>query len=149
MQSPKFEEVVETIAARDSRYHRDAYFFMREALEYTQHSVGKSKREEIRHVTGKELLDGIRRYALEQFGPMVTTVFSEWGIKSSEDFGEMVFNMVEANLLAKTEQDSREDFKCGYSFFEAFRKPYLPSSRLDGLAKVDADARAQFKTHHE
>ena len=128
MQSPKFEEVVQTIVAHDPRYHRDAYFFMREALEYTQHSTGKPKRDEIRHVSGKELLDGIRCYAIEQFGPMVTTVFSEWGVKSCQDFGELVFNMVEANLLAKTEKDSREDFKVGYGFFEAFRKPYLPSS---------------------
>ena len=127
MKSLKFEEILETISGKDQRYHRDAYIFMREALEYTQSSMGTSKRENVRHISGGELLEGIRRFALDQFGPMVTTVLSEWGIQSCEDFGELVFNMVEHNLLAKTERDSRDDFKGGYTFFDAFRKPYLPT----------------------
>jgi uncharacterized repeat protein (TIGR04138 family) len=72
-------------------------------------------------------LEGIRHYSLEQFGPMVPTVLGEWGIRSCEDVGEVVFNMVEANLLAKTDTDSREDFKGVYDFEEAFVKPYRPS----------------------
>ena len=127
MQSPKFEEVLETITAKDSRYHRDAFLFMREALEYTQHHIRSGKREHSGHVTGTELLDGIRRYALDQFGPMAITVLDEWGIHRCEDFGELVFLMVEYNLLSKTENDSREDFQGGYTFEDAFRKPYLPS----------------------
>ena len=58
---------------------------------------------------------------------MTLTVLEEWGIKCCEDFGEIVFNMVENKLLAKTEQDSREDFRNGYDFHDAFRKPFLPS----------------------
>lgn len=131
MQSPKFEEVLQTIIEKDPRYPREAYSFMREALEFTQRSIGSSKREDAHHVSGGQLLDGIRRYSIEQFGPMVTTVFGEWGIHACEDFGELVFNMVEHNILAKTDNDSRDDFKNGYTFFEAFRKPYLPSSKLD------------------
>jgi uncharacterized repeat protein (TIGR04138 family) len=129
MQAVNFEEILEKIVAKDPRYLSDGYFFLREALDHTQKIVGKAKKGEIRHVTGQELLSGIREYALSQYGPMTLTVLEEWGIHSCEDFGEMVFNMVANNLLAKTEKDSREDFKDGYSFDDAFRKPFLPSRK--------------------
>lgn len=142
MQEVSFEQALEQIRAKDPRYARDAYLFIREALDHTQKTANKSSRESrpgrgekpaeglpIRHVTGQELLDGIRIYALEQFGPMVLTVFEEWSIRSCADFGEIVFNMVEIGLLAKTDKDSREDFQKGYSFEEAFRKPFLPEGK--------------------
>jgi len=128
MQAASFEEAIEQIAAKDPRYHREAYFFLREALDHTYIMTGKPpKKNEVHHVSGKELLKGIREYALQQFGPMTLTVLDEWGVKCCEDFGEIVFNMVETKLLAKTEQDSRADFQNGYDFHEAFRKPFLPS----------------------
>ncbi len=83
----------------------------------------------MRHVTGQELLDGLRQHALLQFGPMAITVFEEWGIRTCQNFGEIVFNMVEIGLLAKTEKDSRDDFQNGYDFTEAFCKPYWPKAR--------------------
>jgi uncharacterized repeat protein (TIGR04138 family) len=131
MQAVNFEEILEKIVTNDPRYQRDGYIFLREALDYTQKVVSKSKKDEVRHVSGQELLGGIRDYALSQYGPMSATVLEEWGIRSCEDFGEMVFNMVENNLLAKTDKDSREDFKAGYSFEEAFRKPFLPTRKSD------------------
>ena len=128
MQAASFEEVIEQIATQDRRYHREAYFFLREALNHTQKMTGKlPKKNEIRHVSGQELLKGIREYALQQFGPMTLTVLHEWGIQCCMDFGEIVFNMVESKLLAKTEKDSREDFRKGYDFHDAFRNPFLPS----------------------
>jgi len=127
MQEVIFDEALEQILARDSRFHRDAYHFLREALDYTQRNQPREPRAKIRHVTGQELLDGIRRYALEQYGPMAMTVLGEWGIHRCEDFGEIVFNMVEVRLLAKTDQDSHDDFRNGYEFAEAFKKPFLPS----------------------
>ena len=128
MQAASFEEAIEQIAAQDLRYNREAYFFLREALDHTHKITGKPpKKNELRHVSGQELLKGIREYALQQFGPMTLTVLEEWGIRCCEDFGEIVFNMVENKLLAKTEQDSREDFRNGYDFHDAFRKPFLPS----------------------
>jgi uncharacterized repeat protein (TIGR04138 family) len=130
MQEINFDEAVEQILAKDSRYTRDAYLFVREALDYTQKLVGKETRGTIRHVSGQELLDGIRRFALNQFGPMVVTVFEEWGVHNCLDFGEIVFNMVESSLLAKTEKDTRDDFQNGYNFTEAFRKPFWPQSKL-------------------
>lgn len=138
MQEASFDGVVEQIRQKDPRYAKDAYLFVREALDHTQkihlkatrHAAGRISKIEgeapIRHVTGQELLDGIRTYALQQFGPMVPTVFEEWGLHECADFGEIVFNMIEIGLLAKTKKDSREDFKVGYSFEDAFRKPFLP-----------------------
>jgi uncharacterized repeat protein (TIGR04138 family) len=130
MQEVSFDEALDLIRTKDPRYARDAYQFVREALDHTQKTIGKDERGRVRHVTGQELLAGIREYALSQFGPMTMTVLEEWGIVQCQDFGEIVFNMVEFGILAKTEKDSREDFKTGYDFKEAFRKPYLPSHRL-------------------
>jgi uncharacterized repeat protein (TIGR04138 family) len=135
MQEINFDEAVEQILAKDSRYTRDAYLFVREALDYTQRIVGKETRGAIRHVSGQELLDGIRRFALNQFGPMVVTVFEEWGVHNCRDFGEIVFNMVESSLLAKTEKDTRDDFQNGYNFTEAFRKPFWPQSKSNSETK--------------
>jgi len=130
MQEINFDEALEAILANDPRFSREVYLFVREALDFTQKLVVKDNRGQVRHVSGQELLDGIRQYALQQFGPMAATVFEEWGVKNCRDFGEIVFNMVEASLLAKTEKDSRTDFQNGYDFTEAFRKPFWPQSRM-------------------
>ena len=129
MEMPNLEKAIEHILQQDSRYHRDSYFFLREALEYTQKIAGKPKTSEMRHVSGRELLTGIREYALTQYGPMAMTVLEEWGIHSCEDFGEIVFKMVEHNLLAKTDADTHDDFKNGYDFGEVFKKPFQPSQK--------------------
>ena len=135
MHEATFEEGVTLIVARDARYHRDGYAFVREALDFTQKAVLKENQGLARHVSGQELLSGIREYALQQFGPMTMTVLEEWGIKQCEDFGEIVFNMVEIGLLAKTDKDSRDDFQGGYSFPDAFRKPFLPATKSDSEKK--------------
>lgn len=135
MQEINFDEAVDLIVARDARYTRDAYVFVREALDFTQKLIVKENRGQIRHVTGQELLDGIRQFALQQFGPMTMTVFEEWGVRHCRDFGEIVFNMVEIGLLAKTETDSRDDFQNGYDFTAAFRKPFWPAQKLKPESK--------------
>jgi uncharacterized repeat protein (TIGR04138 family) len=144
MQEVNFDEVLDLILGRNPRYARDAYHFLREALDFTQKQISKENKGKVRHVagqelldhvTGQELLDGIRQHALQQFGPMTVTVFEEWGIRNCKDFGEMVFYMVESGLLAKTEKDSRTDFHEGYDFTEAFEKPFWPESRLKAEAK--------------
>ena len=127
---------MELILAKDSRYTREAYVFVREALDFTQKLVGRESRgTTIRHVSGQELLKGIRQFALQQFGPMAMTVFEEWGVHHCRDFGEIVFNMVEIGLLAKTEKDTRDDFQNGYDFTDAFRKPFWPSQKLNPEVK--------------
>lgn len=135
MHEATFEEGLELILAKDSRYHRDAYIFIREALDHTQKCIVKENRGQLRHVTGQELLAGIREYALAQFGPMALTVLDEWGVRRCQDFGEIVFNMVDMKLLAKTETDSREHFQEGYEFEEAFRKPFLPENKRTAVEK--------------
>ncbi len=129
MQDASFDEPFAKIQAKDSRYHREAYVFVREALEVTQKCINKDARRRGRHISGQQLLAGIREYALEQFGPMAKTVFEEWGIRSCEDFGEIVFHMIEVDWFAKTAKDSRADFAGGYTFDEAFLKPFLPRSK--------------------
>jgi uncharacterized repeat protein (TIGR04138 family) len=135
MQEVNFDEALEQILAKDERFHRDAYLFMREALDFTQKLVGRENQGKVRHVTGQELLDGLRQYALQQFGPMSATVFEEWGIRNCQNFGEIVFNMVEIGLLAKTEKDTRDDFQTGYDFTDAFRKPFWPEHKLKADGK--------------
>jgi len=136
MQEINFDEAVELILVRDTRFAREAYTFVQEALGFTQKLVVKeNQRTKIRHVSGQELLDGIRQFALNQFGPMTVTVLEEWGVRNCRDFGEIVFNMVEAGLLAKTDKDSRDDFRNGYDFTEAFRKPFWPQDRIQSEPK--------------
>jgi uncharacterized repeat protein (TIGR04138 family) len=130
MHEVNFDEVLDQVLATDNRYHRDAYHFIREALDFTQKIVGRENAGKVRHVTGQELLNGLRQYALQQYGPMAVTLFEEWGVNHCKDFGEIVFNMVETGLLAKTEKDSREDFRDGYDFTEAFRKPFWPGKKI-------------------
>jgi uncharacterized repeat protein (TIGR04138 family) len=127
MQPINFEEAIRKIVAADPRYPAEAYFFVQEALQHTQRALGRHKTED-KHVGGRELLAGIREYALKSFGPMVPTVLGEWGIHRCEDFGEIVFNMIEHNLATKRATDSREDFRAGYDFDEVFRKPFRPSN---------------------
>ena len=135
MQEINFDEKVEMILARDPRFTREAYTFVREALDFTQKLIVKETHGQIRHVTGQELLEGIRQYALQQFGPMAVTVFEEWGIRNCGDFGEIVFNMVDIDLLAKTDKDSRDDFQNGYDFNDAFRKPFWPENKVKAERK--------------
>ncbi len=127
MIKPTYEQALELILARDSRYHEQAYLFLREALDFTIKNLKKPVEGEGRHVTGQELLEGIRQYALQEFGAMAHTVLNRWGIARCEDFGEIVFNLVEQGVLGKTDKDSRKDFAGGYGFEEAFRKPFLPA----------------------
>jgi uncharacterized repeat protein (TIGR04138 family) len=125
MQKLDFGEALELIHATDPRYDRDAYHFLRDALDFTI-KLRKKAKEGAGHVNGPQLLEGIRQYALKQFGPMVPTVLSYWGIKRCDDFGEMVFNLIKVNIFGKTESDSIEDFKGGYDFHAAFVAPFLP-----------------------
>jgi uncharacterized repeat protein (TIGR04138 family) len=140
MQEASFDETLDVIRAKDPRFTREAYHFVREALDHTQRTIGRETQGRVRHVTGQELLAGIRVYALTQFGPMTTTLFDEWGIHACSDFGEIVFNMVDNGLLAKTKDDSRADFHGGYDFYDAFRRPFLPSDRQSQPAPTPASS---------
>ena len=127
LQKIGFAEALDSIVASDPRYQRDAYVFLRDSLDFTTKQQKKVKGATVRHVTGPELLGGVRQYALKEFGPLVMTVFDNWGIRSCEDMGNMVFNLISAGIFGKTEEDSIEDFKNVYDFEEAFAKPFAPA----------------------
>lgn len=128
MQKIGFAEALDSVVANDPRYHRDGYVFLRDALDFTTKQQKKIKGVSVRHVTGPELLDGVRQYSLREFGPMVMTVFDSWGIHSCEDIGHMVFNLIAAGVFGKTEEDSPKDFKGVYDFQEAFVQPFAPAN---------------------
>lgn len=130
MQKLGFAEALDRLVIQDPRYHRDAYIFLRDALDFTVKQLKKSSKEEVtRHVTPPQLLDGVRQFALKEFGPMVPMVFDFWGVRSCEDIGEIVFNLIRSRIFGKTESDSIEQFRGGYSFHEAFVAPYLPEEK--------------------
>lgn len=117
--SEDFYIKVNRIYAKDSRYLPDAYEFVMQALFFTQK---KLKRQG--HISASELLDGIKEFAIDQFGPLSHTVLEHWGITSTDDFGNIVFNMVENGLLKKTDDDKLEDFKGAYDLKEEFVRGY-------------------------
>jgi len=132
MPKNRFDDLLERVVQHDPRYHREAYLFIREALSHTQSTLAKLESKPTRHVSAQQLLEGIREHALAQYGPMAVTVLEYWGVYRCEDFGELVFNLIHAKVLRKTEKDSKEDFAKGYDFFDAFVKPFLPSRRSHG-----------------
>lgn len=130
MQGRDFSEVVAVIVRNDSRYDRGAYEFVRVALDHTLDAIVRDDpARKGQHVSGRELLEGIRTYALSQFGPMTKALFDQWGVHSGRDFGQIVFNLVEYGVFGKTENDSVDDFDDCYDFREAFVDPFLPPSR--------------------
>jgi uncharacterized repeat protein (TIGR04138 family) len=131
MQHLDFEEVLDQILQNENRYDRQAYGFVREALDYTQKIASKSQQDRIRHVSGMELLEGVRKFAVTQFGPMTKTVLNEWGLTKTLDFGEIVFILIDYSVLAKTQDDKVEDFDNGFSFEDAFVIPFLPKRKRE------------------
>jgi uncharacterized repeat protein (TIGR04138 family) len=116
------------VARRDGRYAYEAYEFVFQALNHAQKLLGREPPEEARarpaaesqyHVSGPELLAGVRDLALRDFGLMARTVFHLWGIRSTADFGEIVFNLIDAGLMSRTTEDRREDFCNVYDLDEA------------------------------
>jgi uncharacterized repeat protein (TIGR04138 family) len=130
MQDLEFTEIVGLICKEDARFDRKAYTFVRHALDQTVKDLKRKSPERTgksQHVTGAELLLGIRTYALDQYGPLTKTVLNLWGITRCSDFGDIVFNLIEYNVFSKTENDRREDFSDLYDFDEAFVRPFAPA----------------------
>ncbi|MDR1282859.1 MAG: hypothetical protein LBK99_18845 [Opitutaceae bacterium] len=124
-----FNQVIELIRKEDGRYPRQAYAFIREGLDQTVKQIRQQNAARARqslHVSGRELSEGLRDFALDRFGPMAKTVLNEWGIHRSDDFGEIVYNLIDYNIFSKTEADRREDFSGVFEFDDAFVKPFLP-----------------------
>lgn len=142
MDQTKFEAALTEIIEREPRYDRAAYHFLRESLDFTLKERKKATGQ-AGHVSGAQLLDGIRRYALKQFGPMVPTVFDHWGLRSTEDFGRMVFALVEVGIFSKTDEDTLQDFSGAYTFHEAFVAPFQPAPKVLPVRRITVDSPAQ------
>ena len=132
MQDLDFAEIVELIRKEDARYDRKAYTFVRQGLDHTVKNLKKAdpaRTQQSQHVSGPELLEGLRVYALDQFGPLAKTVLESWGVHRCADFGEIVFNLIEYRIFSKTENDRREDFTEVFDFDDAFVKPFQPANK--------------------
>mgnify|MGYP001966692829 CR=1 FL=1 len=138
MSDKNFPEVIKEIHQKDDRFGKGAYYFVREALDHTLKSMEKDRSLNKGHVSGRELLEGIRDYALDRFGPMTMTLMHHWNVKKCRDFGDIVFNLVDHGILGQTENDSLDDFEGGYSFKEAFENPFLPDAGTG--SKSDSDS---------
>ena len=122
----------EKMRAQAGPYPRQAFQFVRDGLAHAverTHGEGLSgdSSDESKHVSGQELCLGLREYALDRYGCMAGTVLDHWGLHATDDFGRIVFAMVEAGLMNKTEDDRLEDFHCVYTFAEAFSPKQLSS----------------------
>lgn len=106
------------VAERHSKFKFEAYSFVMGALNHTL-----SKLEKPRHLSGQEFCEGIREFAISQYGPLTLLVLEHWGITRTHDFGEMVFALVDEGLMSKTPEDSVTDFDDVYDFRDAFARP--------------------------
>ena len=139
MKIPPLAEAIKRLCARDPRYAPEAYQFLLDGLQETVRQIHE-KEKAPRHVTGAELAEGLRRHALAQFGPLAMTVLNRWGVRTTRDFGEIVFAMLEAGLLGKTPDDKIEDFDNIYDFDRFFRAPYRPRRSRPPRKKPDPQA---------
>ncbi|MGA0899806.1 MAG: Minf_1886 family protein [Luteolibacter sp.] len=130
MQAIQFEESIANILKRDARFDAHAYFFLKEALDFTLKRIAETNAGQARHVSGAELLLGFRDHALEQFGPMAATLMAEWGVHRGEDVGDMVFHLIEEQVFGKQESDSHKDFADVMNLMGSLQAPFLPESKL-------------------
>lgn len=129
MQAIQFEQSIVSILKRDQRFDPHAYFFLKEALDFTLKRIADTNRGQNRHVSGSELLEGFRDHALEQFGPMASTLMAEWGVRKCQDVGDMVFLLIEEQVFGKQESDRPEDFAGYFDLKAALEEPFLPKIR--------------------
>ena len=127
-------EALREIVQNDPRYELDAYLFLRESLDLAVRLFNKPTEGTARHVSGRELLEAVRQHAIQEYGPLSFRVLQSWGVTRTENFGDIVFNMVEHGVLGKTDEDKKEDFRGIYDFSETFQKPYLPAAE-QGIRK--------------
>lgn len=126
------EMKLEELAHADRRYALEAYQFVFEALDYVLAHPGCRKSTASRHITVTELLEGMRRFGLSHYGPLARCVFESWGVYSTEDFGEIVFRLIDSRLLHQGEHDRKEDFSGAFDFREAFDEGYRPLLEAGG-----------------
>jgi uncharacterized repeat protein (TIGR04138 family) len=122
-----FEEAVYRAVQADPRYQPAAYSFVRDALHISVKMFRDG--EEDQHVTGQEMLQGVLRHGLDEFGPMALTILDLWGLQRGEDVGNIVYNLIAVGYFGKNDGDSLSDFAGGFEFKTAFLEPFVPSSQ--------------------
>ncbi len=125
MEAISFNEAVERLIKHDARYPAAAYFFVRDGLDYTVKRLKKGARGALRHVSGQELAEGLAAFALDEFGPMANFTLATWNLHRTEDFGEIVFNLIEAGRFSKSESDRKEDFSSLFDLKAMLSEPFL------------------------
>jgi uncharacterized repeat protein (TIGR04138 family) len=113
------DEVLDGLRERHPRFHEMSYVFVISSLHHVLERLGRP-----RHISGRELAEGVRDLAMERYGPMARTVLEHWGIESTADVGRIVFALVEAGVLIKQEEDTPDDFDAIYDFDEVFEDDY-------------------------
>jgi uncharacterized repeat protein (TIGR04138 family) len=122
------EDKLRELARSDGRYCWEAYRFVFESLEPAIQLAGKAGAEgQARHVSGVELLAGMRQLAIQLFGPLAAPVWRSWGVRETKDWGRVVYALVEAKLLARRDSDTIDDFGQGFDFDEEFVRSYRPA----------------------
>ncbi len=122
-----YEKSLQDVIDEVGTYPAEAYHFVQSGLNYTVNQVHGPRGEDEsanRHVRGQQLSEGLRDYALQQWGMLARTVLARWNITSTLDFGRIVFAMVDNNLMQKTDEDSIEDFRNVFDFKTAFEAGY-------------------------
>ncbi len=122
-----FQLAIQQSVDKDPRYHPHAYEFVREALNVAANLFSEGKED--RHVTGQQVLEGVRTHALSEYGPMSFTILAEWGLHCGEDVGNIVYNLIGVGYFGKNDEDSLEDFTGGFDFEQALCEPFKPVSR--------------------
>jgi len=136
MEQQPLQAVIHQICTKDPRYAEDAYLYVIESLDSTVKSrMMDNPGCTPRHLTGQELAEGIHQSANYDFGPLALTVLHQWGITKTSDFGEIVYNLIEAGRLCKNDTDKKSDFDDVYDFEEIFDKPFLPRELQKALKK--------------
>ena len=140
-------QAMRDLLEEDTRFKLEAYQFIREALQFAQEHLDLFDQPDVvapdasepavpgrtnpKHVTGQQLCEACRRYALEQYGFLARIVLADWGIHSTGDFGELVYNLIRIEQMRKSESDRREDFDDVYSFDDAFEPQFECATRDD------------------
>ncbi len=113
------------LARNERRFRPGAYHFILDSLDYVSQYLGKNRKSGLsRHVSVEEFLEGIREYALDEYGPLARVVLEYLGIYSTEDIGDLVFQLVELGYLNRQDTEQKEDFSNGFDFKEVFEENF-------------------------
>jgi uncharacterized repeat protein (TIGR04138 family) len=129
------QRAMDELLKRDPRFKIEAYAFVRDALSYAQRTLMSQGslsvdsqfaelddvEDQSRHLTGQQLCEACRQHALEQYGYLAPLVLANWGLKSTSNFGDVVYNLIEIKHMRKSDADRREDFNDVFSFHDAFQ----------------------------